>query len=282
MNRRQRQVLFGCACAVVAMLIYPPLQFRGYGEGYGWIFAPASGRAINVPQLLVQWLAVGIVGAILLVLASGANRESPSAPTPGMRRVLGIAYRKSRMWRWILLSAIVSSIAVVVAGYLRPAHVVGQILSALMLYAVIFTWHCWIARHGEDRIGEERALSWRRLSIAILSCIILAGAFVAWDFIKQWWSGRVVFTDEQVFGNGGAETQADGSSKPWEHQWDSRPPVKSAPALDQPKSVPSSGAGTLPNSNETPTGYFDDLVPNRYQRQPHPSGKFVPDTDAKK
>ncbi len=70
MNDRQRKILIIVAALIGIMIIYPPFQMRGHGLGYSWIFSPPIEDAtINVSQLLVQWIAVVIIGGIAFILS---------------------------------------------------------------------------------------------------------------------------------------------------------------------------------------------------------------------
>ena len=77
LNPKRRQLLLWCAVIVLAMLVFPPMKFREVGRGYSWIFAMEDGLTINAGQLVVQWLAVGIIGGICYVLLD--DRQSAAA-----------------------------------------------------------------------------------------------------------------------------------------------------------------------------------------------------------
>lgn len=70
MNKKQRAVLILAAIVVLAMLLYPPFHQIGYrgqvgGMGYSWIFKPPYiTTTVDTGLLLIQWIAVLIVGAI--------------------------------------------------------------------------------------------------------------------------------------------------------------------------------------------------------------------------
>lgn len=87
----RRKLLTICACIVLGMLVYPPLQFRGIGPGYGWIFSPDDGLAVNASQLLFQWIGVAIIGVIAYVVlgdkGSGPRGESSSVGTSFLKGV---------------------------------------------------------------------------------------------------------------------------------------------------------------------------------------------------
>lgn len=83
MNANQRKVLIVVAIVMALSLLFPPFQHvtaSGVAEnlGYGLIFMPPEVEmvfgspelgAVNIKQLLVQWLGILVVGAILFVLA---------------------------------------------------------------------------------------------------------------------------------------------------------------------------------------------------------------------
>ena len=80
MNAKQRRVLIVVAICVVGMMLYPPFYFPAQPEmsngpavplthDYHWLFGWDGGR-VDVPLLLVQFLALGVVGAIAFVLCA--------------------------------------------------------------------------------------------------------------------------------------------------------------------------------------------------------------------
>lgn len=83
-NRAQKAVLLACAAMVAAMLLYPPVQIRGFGQGYSWIFDMRPGLTVNGVQLLVQWVGVCLVGVCLVggiaYLLAGAAAPGESSP----------------------------------------------------------------------------------------------------------------------------------------------------------------------------------------------------------
>jgi hypothetical protein len=127
-NPRQRLLLLTCAVVVGAMLIYPPLAFRGTGRGYGLIFSIEAPLSINAGQLLVQWVAVAIIGGILFVLLGGQSPESnPTSSTalaPEVAKELGST---------VLIPVLrVLRALMAVIGWLQ---VIGIVSSALALFA---------------------------------------------------------------------------------------------------------------------------------------------------
>jgi len=198
MNRRQRHILVACGFAVVAMMLYPPLQFRDVGRGYGWIFGIEDNLAINAGQLLVQWVAVGIVGGIAFALASGSLPPASAHSRRNLLQIPGIAFRSSRSWLWLLLASIVASGLLAPAAVSRAGRMGAAFAGAVLLYALIFLWHCWSARKGEGQLSAERAVSWRWVSVAVLAGLIVLGAVISSGFVAPASTGRVAFTDEEV------------------------------------------------------------------------------------
>jgi hypothetical protein len=70
MNKKQRSVLFASAAVIMLMLLFPPFHYsipgRAINVGYGCLFDPPGDRpTVNAGMLLVQWVAVILVGGIL-------------------------------------------------------------------------------------------------------------------------------------------------------------------------------------------------------------------------
>lgn len=92
MNNRQRKILIAVAALIALMLLYPPYQLHtGAGMGYSWLFSPPEygysvHAVINASQLLVQWVAVLLIGGIAFALSGQANvvttMNPAAAPTP--------------------------------------------------------------------------------------------------------------------------------------------------------------------------------------------------------
>lgn len=82
MNDRQRKILIGVAALIGLMLLYPPFQIMGRGLGYSWIFSPPNYAAtINAGQLIVQWVAVALIGGIAFFLS-----KEPSLPLSALSK----------------------------------------------------------------------------------------------------------------------------------------------------------------------------------------------------
>jgi hypothetical protein len=70
MNDRQQKILMVCGAVIGITLLYPPFQLMGRGMGYGWIFSPPHDMSIiNTGQLIVQWVAIALIGGIAFVLS---------------------------------------------------------------------------------------------------------------------------------------------------------------------------------------------------------------------
>jgi hypothetical protein len=64
------KVVYGAASVIALMLIFPPTKkYSGWPErlteSYDCIFSLQENAFVNIQLLLVQWLAVGIVAALL-------------------------------------------------------------------------------------------------------------------------------------------------------------------------------------------------------------------------
>lgn len=83
MNDRQRKILIAVATLIGLMLLYPPYQLHtGVGMGHSWIFSPPNDgyAVINASQLLVQWVAVVLIGGIAFALSGQANVAATMNP----------------------------------------------------------------------------------------------------------------------------------------------------------------------------------------------------------
>jgi len=158
----RRKLLMICACIVVGMLMYPPLQFRGIGRGYGWIFSPDDGLAVNASQLLVQWLGVAIVGVIAYVVLgdrqSGPPGEGDPGGTPFLSKELGTSavipvLRLVRAcvavvgwWQVVGIVAGVATVSVALhADGLDAIEGVGGYLAQVSLKAIVAAICIWAA-----------------------------------------------------------------------------------------------------------------------------------------
>lgn len=84
MNKNQKWILVATVTIILAMLAYPPFQVNYtngivFNMGYSWLFEPPQeGDAIvNVPMLLIQWIAVLIVGCLAFFLAKNQSKRLP-------------------------------------------------------------------------------------------------------------------------------------------------------------------------------------------------------------
>lgn len=76
MNTRQRRILIAVAVMIAGMMLYPPFYYprdpgrsEPVSHGYDWLLGHGAGR-IEVELLLVQFLVVGVIGAIAYVLCA--------------------------------------------------------------------------------------------------------------------------------------------------------------------------------------------------------------------
>lgn len=69
MNRHQKRVLVIGGILIALALLYPPFQIMGRGMGYSWLFSPPHDVAIiNAGQLIVQWVAIVLIGGVAFLL----------------------------------------------------------------------------------------------------------------------------------------------------------------------------------------------------------------------
>ena len=72
MNAKQRRILVAAALAIAGMMLYPPVYYSVGGylmHKYGWLFGEGVGR-VDVGQLLTQFLAVGVICAIVYYISA--------------------------------------------------------------------------------------------------------------------------------------------------------------------------------------------------------------------
>jgi uncharacterized RDD family membrane protein YckC len=171
MNQRQRGILIVCAALIAMMLIYPPFQIMGRGRGYSWIFLPPNDVAmINASQLLVQWIAVILIGGILFLLANGSKTRVDS-DLSAVARVASSELPK--------LSELDEAIALPIAGPWRrffarfiDLWVITLPVTfgvALLLGATVHGFVLWI-----QRPGAEYVFSWLLLPLVL---VLEAGSF---------------------------------------------------------------------------------------------------------
>lgn len=73
MNNQQRKILIYVGVAIAVLLLYPPYLYQGgngatSGAGYSFLFDPPFRAVVDVKTLLMEWLAVCLVGGIALAL----------------------------------------------------------------------------------------------------------------------------------------------------------------------------------------------------------------------
>lgn len=185
LNSSQKAVLAVSAGAIAAMMLYPPLQFKGFGRGFGWLFAMDEGLTVNAAQLMVQWVAVCLVGAIAFVLAGARQVASTPGATStieasgGFGRRLLLAYRASRAWMWILLA--MAGVALLGSSDPHAAALqsVGKLGAAVLIYTAVFFWH--FARPSSAKgSGPARRTNWVRVAVYVVLAALAMMAVLAW------------------------------------------------------------------------------------------------------
>ncbi len=85
MNVAQRRILKGALAAVVLALLFPPFAFHGpngFLVGLGWGFLLVGREygghsgTVDVVLLFAEWIAIGIIAAILWRLMAAPNSET--------------------------------------------------------------------------------------------------------------------------------------------------------------------------------------------------------------
>ena len=74
MNKMQKKIMLGMAALIVAALIFPPYKIYGLGTsslaiidtGYAVIIALPDKATIDILTLLVEWIAICLVGFLLI------------------------------------------------------------------------------------------------------------------------------------------------------------------------------------------------------------------------
>lgn len=95
MNPRQRQILVTVGVVIVLMLAFPPYAVRGGNNmisvvllsGYAFLFDLPPRATVEVGTLLLQWLAVLIIGAIAFVLAKDAKPAQHWSMREALRKI---------------------------------------------------------------------------------------------------------------------------------------------------------------------------------------------------
>ncbi len=154
MNQRQRIILIVCAALIAMMLIYPPFQTMGRGSGYSWIFSPPYPIAtVNAGQLLVQWVAVLLVGGIMFLLSNGSEpridadltstgNAAPPSPSKFYASDAAIALSIAGPWRRFC-ARLIDLWVITFPVALCVALVLGSIVPSFVL---------WIQRPGAEYI----------------------------------------------------------------------------------------------------------------------------------
>ncbi len=74
MNKMQKKIMLGMAALIVSALIFPPYKIYGIGAsslaiidtGYALIVALPDKASIDILTLLVEWIAICLVGVLLI------------------------------------------------------------------------------------------------------------------------------------------------------------------------------------------------------------------------
>lgn len=176
-NQKQRTVLLVCAAAVGGMLLYPPVHFRGYGQGYSWLFTMRAGLTINTAQLVTQWVGLCLIGAIAFVLAgASAQAAAPEQTGLGLGARASLAFRATRQWLWVIAGM------VAVAAFIAPDPTqaalqgAGKAIAGFAIYAALFGWHMVRTRDGAVSQAAAARTSWTRVAVYVT----LAAAALTW------------------------------------------------------------------------------------------------------
>ena len=84
MNTVRRKIAKGMLAGVLATMLFPPFCVHSgggkvYDDGFAFLFSSSQyvvngiGRSVNIPLLLTEWLAMGLVWGILLILTRDEN-----------------------------------------------------------------------------------------------------------------------------------------------------------------------------------------------------------------
>jgi len=80
MNKYQKIIIILLALIIFFMLIFPPFQLKSanltINKGYAFLFNPPNLATVNIGMLLIQWIAVLLIGTLAFFLAKGQNRRS--------------------------------------------------------------------------------------------------------------------------------------------------------------------------------------------------------------
>lgn len=85
-NKRQKIILLTMAVCIFLMLIFPPFHSEWNGKiankGYNFIFSPPKqgyiSSTVNIGLLVVQWIAVLLLGGLYLIVFSGEKKITSS------------------------------------------------------------------------------------------------------------------------------------------------------------------------------------------------------------
>lgn len=152
MNQRQRMILIVSAALIAMMLIYPPFQIMGRGRGYNWIFSPPHHAAIiNVGQLLVQWVAVVLIGGIMFLLSKDGKTSVGSV---GTEKTSETAIPEGAFTTTLLALRLVRGFAGFIGGW--------QLVGLLPVFS-------WVANYNPDAdFGGMAVITLMKLLVALI------------------------------------------------------------------------------------------------------------------
>lgn len=152
-------ILIVSAALIAMMLIYPPFQIMGRGMGYNWIFSPPHNAAIiNAGQLLVQWVAVALIGGIMFLLSKDGKT---SVGPVGTEKASEPAIPEGAFTTALLALRLVRGFAGFIGGW--------QLVGLLPVFS-------WIANFNPDAdIGGMAAIALMKLLVALVCFGIFFG-----------------------------------------------------------------------------------------------------------
>lgn len=128
MNENQKNILKISAVIIALMLIFPPVENRGFSAGYGFLFD--TNYSINLELLILQWIAVGVVAAIWFLTSKNDLNQSLFF----MERSDGAVMKKSVRVTLTILSFIFAIFFLGVLNMMMPAK--GAIYGLLSVAVV--------------------------------------------------------------------------------------------------------------------------------------------------
>jgi len=152
-------ILIVSAALIAMMLIYPPFQIMGRGMGYSWIFSPPHDAAIiNAGQLLVQWVAVALIGGIMFLLLKDSKTSVSSV---GTEKVSEPVIPEGAFTTTLLVLRLVRGFAGFIGGW--------QLVGLLPVFS-------WVANYDPDAdFGKMAAIVLMKLLVALICFGIFFG-----------------------------------------------------------------------------------------------------------